>query len=160
MNNLLTNQPSDRSQIWFIIIFEHMQRSSRPDVFCKKLVLENLAKLTEKQLCQSLFFNGVAGLAPQLLWKRDSGTGLQLFLKKVTLTGVFNKGNFFYRETPSGNFWKEHIYWMLLFWQCSCLLGWLDQYYDSNRKLNSRNSKLGAISFFLDDWGHWESVIA
>ena len=79
----------------FIIIFEHMHRSSHPGVFFKKLILENLAKVTEKQLCQSLFFNGVAGLSPQLLWKRDSGTGLQLFLKKCTLAGVFNKEVFF-----------------------------------------------------------------
>ena len=29
-------------------------RSSRPEVFCKKGVLENFAKFTEKHLCQSL----------------------------------------------------------------------------------------------------------
>ena len=32
------------------------------EVFCKKGVLRNFAKLTEKDLCQSLFFNKVAGL--------------------------------------------------------------------------------------------------
>ena len=31
-------------------------RSSRPEVFCKKGVLENFTKFTEKHLCQSLFF--------------------------------------------------------------------------------------------------------
>ena len=36
-------------------------RSSRPDVFCKKGVLKNFAKFTEKHLCQSLFFNKFAG---------------------------------------------------------------------------------------------------
>ena len=36
-------------------------RSSRPEVFCKKGVLRNLAKLTGKHLCQSLFFNKAAG---------------------------------------------------------------------------------------------------
>ena len=30
-------------------------RSSRPEVFCKKVVLKNFAKFTEKHLCQSLF---------------------------------------------------------------------------------------------------------
>ena len=39
-------------------------RSSRPDVFCKKGVLRNFAKFTGQHLCQSLFFNKVAGLNP------------------------------------------------------------------------------------------------
>ena len=37
-------------------------RSSRTEVFCKKGVLRNFAKFTGKYLCQSLFFNKVAGL--------------------------------------------------------------------------------------------------
>ena len=32
-------------------------RISRPEMFCKKAVLRNFAKLTEKHLCQRLFFN-------------------------------------------------------------------------------------------------------
>ena len=39
-------------------------RKSRPDVFCKKGILENFAKFTGKHLCQSLFFNKVAMLRP------------------------------------------------------------------------------------------------
>ena len=35
-------------------------RSSRPEVFYKKGVLRNFVKFTEKQLCQSLFFNKFA----------------------------------------------------------------------------------------------------
>ena len=42
-------------------------RSSRPDLFCKKGVLRNFAKLTGKYLGQSRFFNKVAGLRPELL---------------------------------------------------------------------------------------------
>ena len=45
------------------------KRSSRPEVFCKKGVLRNFAKLTGKHLYQSLFFNEVAG---------DSGIGVFL----------------------------------------------------------------------------------
>ena len=41
-------------------------RSSHPEVFCKKAVLRNFAKFTGKHLCQSLFFNKVAGLSLQL----------------------------------------------------------------------------------------------
>ena len=37
-------------------------RSSRPEVFYKEGVLRNFAKVTEKHLCQSLFFNKVTGL--------------------------------------------------------------------------------------------------
>ena len=37
-------------------------RSSRPEVFCNKGVLRNFTNFTGKHLCQSLFFNKVAGL--------------------------------------------------------------------------------------------------
>ena len=39
-------------------------RSSRLEVFCKNVVPENFLKFTGKHLCQSLFFNKVAGLQP------------------------------------------------------------------------------------------------
>ena len=42
-------------------------RSSHPEVFCKKGVLKDFTKFTEKHLCQSLFFNKVAGLRPGTL---------------------------------------------------------------------------------------------
>ena len=45
-------------------------RSSSPDVFCRKGVLRNFAKLTEKHLYRSLFFNRVAGLRPATLLKK------------------------------------------------------------------------------------------
>ena len=43
---------------------------SRPEVFCEKDVLRNLATFIRKQLCSSLFFNKVAGLT---LLKRRLG---------------------------------------------------------------------------------------
>ena len=52
-------------------------RSSRPLVFCKKGVLRNFTKFTGKHLCQSLFFNKVAGLVCN-------------FIKKETLAQVFS----------------------------------------------------------------------
>ena len=45
-------------------------RSSRPEVFCKRGVLRNFTKFTGKHLCQSLFFNKVAGLRPATLLKK------------------------------------------------------------------------------------------
>ena len=35
--------------------------SSRLEVFCRKGALKNCAKFTEKQQCQTVFFNKVAG---------------------------------------------------------------------------------------------------
>ena len=49
---------------------------SHPEEFCKKGVLQNFAKFTGKQLCQSIFLNKVAGLA----WN---------FVKKENLAQVF-----------------------------------------------------------------------
>ena len=40
-------------------------RSSHPEVFCKKGVVRNFAKVTGKQLCQGLFLNKVACLRPE-----------------------------------------------------------------------------------------------
>ena len=69
-----------------------INRSSRPDVFCKKGVVRNFAKLTGRHLCQGLSFNKVAALG--------------LFIKKETLAQVFScefceisKNTFSYR-TP------------------------------------------------------------
>ena len=55
-------------------------RSSRPEVFCKIGVFRNFAKLTGKHLCQSLFFDKVAGLRPATLLKKRSGTGVFLWI--------------------------------------------------------------------------------
>ena len=49
-----------------------------PEVFYKKGVHRNFSKLTGKHLCQSLFFNKVAGFKPASLLKRDSGRGVFL----------------------------------------------------------------------------------
>ena len=50
-------------------------RSSHQRCSIKIGVLKNFTKFTGKHLCQSLFFNKVAGLYATLL-KRDSGTGV------------------------------------------------------------------------------------
>ena len=74
-------------------------RCSQPDVFCKKGVLENLAKFTGKHPCQSLFFNKVAGLTPETL------------LKKRTWHRCFPVDFAKFSETP---FFIEHLWWLLL----------------------------------------------
>ena len=40
-----------------------MQRSSRPEMFCKSIVLKNFTKFTRKHLRQNLFLNKVTGLS-------------------------------------------------------------------------------------------------
>ena len=45
-------------------------RSSCPELFCKKGILRNFAKFTEKHGGQSLFFNKIAALRPATLLKK------------------------------------------------------------------------------------------
>ena len=70
-------------------------------VFHKKGVLRNFAKFTGKRLCQSLFFNKVAGLTSatllkKRLWRRCFPVNFAKFLRKPFLT--------------------EHLWWLLLKW--------------------------------------------
>ena len=76
-----------------------MLRSSRPEVFCKKGVLKNFTKCTGKHLCQSFFFNKVAGLRPATLLK------MRLWHRCFPVN--FAK----FSRTP---FFTEHLWWLLL----------------------------------------------
>ena len=55
-------------KIIYNFVWIYLGRGSRPDVFFKKGVLRNIGKLTGKYLCQSLFFNKVAGLCKKRDW--------------------------------------------------------------------------------------------
>ena len=59
-------------------------RSSHQRCSVRKGVLRNFAKFTGKRLCQSVFFNKVAGWILQLYLKRDSGTGVFLWICKIS----------------------------------------------------------------------------
>ena len=80
-------------------MFSGNPRSSRPEVFCKKGVLRNFTKFTGKHLCQSLFFNKVAGLRPATL------------LKKRLWHRCFPVNFVKFLRTP---FFIEHLWWLLL----------------------------------------------
>ena len=76
-----------------------MDRSSRPEMFCKKGVLRNFTELTGKILFQSLFFYKLAGLRPatlltKRLWHRRFPVNFAKFLRTFYLT--------------------EHLRWLLL----------------------------------------------
>ena len=62
----------------FTIAFLILHTNSHQRCCMKKCVLRNFIKITGKHLCQSLFFNEVAGLRPVTFIKRDSGTGVFL----------------------------------------------------------------------------------
>ena len=60
-------------------------------MFYKKCVLRNVAKLTGKHLCQSLFFNKVAGLGPANLLKKDSNRCFPVNFAKFLRTPFFTE---------------------------------------------------------------------
>ena len=79
-----------------IYLLTYVQKSHL-ELLCRKGVLTNFTKFTEKHLCQSLVFNKVAGLRPKAC----------KFIKKESLTQVFScefcensKNTFFYRIPP------------------------------------------------------------
>ena len=86
-----------------LVIFSDSHISSRPDVFCKKGVLRNFANFTGKRLCQSLFFNKVAGLTvlKKRLW-------LRCFL--VNFTNTFSQEHLFLQNTSRGCFCSHGIH--------------------------------------------------
>ena len=76
-----------------------IQRSSLLEVLCKKGVPRNFAKFTGKHLCQTLFFDKVAGLR--------SATLLKMRLWHRCFPVNFAK----FPRTP---FLTEHLRWLLL----------------------------------------------
>ena len=73
------------------------------EVFCEKYVLRNFAKFIEKQLCQSIFFNKVAGL-------RKKETMAQVFSCKFckmskNISKKISKN--FLENTFCGYFWLQ-----------------------------------------------------
>ena len=105
MPNLLRENTGQRKHVFCHILSSRMctklqiYRSSRPVVFCKKGLLKNFAKFTGKHLCQSLFFNKVAGLRPasllkKRLWHRCFPVNFAEFLRTA--------------------FFTEHVRWLLM----------------------------------------------
>ena len=79
------------------IIFSSSQRRC----FVLKGVLRNFEKVTGKHLCQSLFYNKVAGWGLQLYQKRDSATGVFSWILQVSKNTFFTE---YLRMTASAYF--------------------------------------------------------
>ena len=85
-----------------LICKSYCNRSSRPEVFCRKSVLRNFAKFTVKRLCQDFPFSNVAGLRAatllkKRLWRRCFPVNFVKFLRTA--------------------FFIEHLRWLLLLQQ-------------------------------------------
>ena len=103
-------------------------RSSRPDVFCENGVLRNFAKFTGKHLCQSLFFNKVAGAAtlrsspPEVFYKRGVlrifVVNFAKFLRTPFLTEHQRATSSDLRGLQERCSGCEWIFWILLFSGC------------------------------------------
>ena len=100
-------------QAWFLLfvrpILEWMQKhyliyegSSRPEVFCWKGILKYFTKFTGKHLCQSLFFNKIAGLRPATLLKKG------LWHRCFLVNFVTFLRTLFTQNTSGGCFWYEN----------------------------------------------------
>ena len=89
---------------WIFFFGNYTLWSSLPDVFCKKDLLRNFAKFTEKHLCQSL---RARTLLKKRLWHRCFPVNFAKFLR-----------------TP---FLIEHLLWLLLYFEkqttasCCCM---------------------------------------
>ena len=81
--------------IHLLTVLASINRSSRPEAFCKKGVLRHFGKY----LCQSLFLNKVVGLSPATLLKK------RLWYRCFPVNFVK-----FLRTT----FYIEHLWWLLL----------------------------------------------
>ena len=88
-------------------------------MFCKKGVLRNFTKFTGKHLCQSLFFNKVAGLRPKS-WHRCFPVNFVKFLRTY--------------------FFTEHVWWLLLYLDVQMMeISWKlssQNYFPENEKNN------------------------
>ena len=66
--NLNSKSITNAKKFWMNV--KLLFKSSHKRYAIKKDVLRNFAKFTGKHLCQSLFFNEVAGLRPETLSKK------------------------------------------------------------------------------------------
>ena len=95
-----------RSIVWhigiliFITLKRAKARSNRSEVFCKKSVLRNFAKFTKKTCTRISFLKKLRAPGLQLYLKRDSGTGVFLWILRNFYEHLF------LQNTSGGCFFK------------------------------------------------------
>ena len=83
-----------------MVPFLEIDGRSLQDLFCKKDILRNFAKLIGKYLCQRILFDKVAGLRPATSLKKESL--VQVFSCEFC---KISKNTFFLQNTSGGCFW-------------------------------------------------------
>ena len=96
-----------------------LYRSSHQSGSVRKGVLRNFRKFTGKHLCQSLFFNNVAGMRPatllkKRLWHRCFPMNFVTFLRTPFLQNT--SGDRSVSQLSFENFWLSCIFWVKLLW--------------------------------------------
>ena len=96
----------------FLVINRQKQSSK---VFRQRGIHRNLTKLTGKDLCRSFFSNNkIAYWRPATLWKRDSSTGIFLWLCE-TFKNTFNIEHLRAIVSGQSHFDEQSLYKKILF---------------------------------------------
>ena len=127
-------------------------------MFCKKGVLIDFAKFRGKHLCQSFFFNKVAGRSPTLLkkrlWHRCFPVNFQKFLRTHFLTehlrwlllNKFSHSHNFHFTCIKG--WKSHPDYLALdFFNITNMFYKLHKYRSSSQDVFCKNCVLERTKF-------------
>ena len=88
LRNLFQSKKLNNISLYYILSFDFSHwlslQKQPPEVFCKKSVIRNFAKFTRKHLCQSLFFNKVAGLITPFIQNTSRRLARWWFLSNFT----------------------------------------------------------------------------
>ena len=101
-------------------VYKERDRSSRPEVFFKKVVLRNFTKFKGKHLCQVLFFNKVEGLrSATLIKKKRLGHGRfsANFVKFLRTPFLKNTSGGCFRRDRKENAWEAVEQFLIVFLQ-------------------------------------------
>ena len=101
-----------RSYLTLFFIWATDFRSSCSEVFCRKAVFRNFAKFTGKHLCQSLFFNKVAGLT--LRWQIAKQLSGSTLFYQATIKTRLKKMEFFLcnkHKVAVEPTTRQNVYW-------------------------------------------------
>ena len=79
------------------------------EVFYKTVFLKIFAKFTGKHLCESLFVKEHADLRPATLLKRESGTGVFLWILRILMNTFFSSSGCFWMKACILFTWMSNL---------------------------------------------------